>query len=243
MGLFKMRKIALGLFFAVISGAGVTAAPQQRYIANYNGYYQGDENATAIKEMRDSIENIRHEVNNHETEIRMYEEKLTNFDAIIENVRDQLSDANKQHKEQLKGNSANLEEKINSLDSTTKGLVSDLRLFKAHANDATAALALYKQKINDLEKILEVQNQNIEHLQAAMKSLMDVLQVKESASSKATADISSGVSGNSYRVKSGDSLEKIARNHNTTIQIIKELNGLTNDKIVVGKVIKLPEPK
>lgn len=202
------------------------------------GYYHADENAIAIQEMRDSLTGMRHEVSNHEAEIRMFDEKLANFDSIIESVRDQLSEASKSHKEQLKGNAATFEEKITSLDSTTKGLVADLRQFKAHANEATAALSQYKQRISELEKIVEHQNQNIEHLQAAMKALMDALQVKDGTVKK---DIAAASSGNKYRVKAGDNLEKIALSNHTTVKVIKELNGMTNDRIVVGKLLILPE--
>jgi LysM repeat protein len=43
-----------------------------------------------------------------------------------------------------------------------------------------------------------------------------------------------------YEVKPGDILEKIARKNNTSVKKIKELNGLTNDRIFVGQRIKLP---
>lgn len=243
-GLLKKARalatLALASFAIFFASFSLTAAPR--------GQYYQDENAIAIKEMRDSIEDIRHEVNNHEAEIRVFDEKLTNFDAIIESVRDQLSDSSKSHKEQLKGSSANLESKIAALETTSKGLVTDLRQFRTHSNETTAALTQYKQKIGELEKIIDQQNQNIEHLQAAMRSLMEALQGKPQASAKAVSDSSSSSgsvgslsSDRSYKVKSGDSLEKIARSHQTTIQAIKDVNGLTTDRIVVGKTLIIPD--
>lgn len=48
-------------------------------------------------------------------------------------------------------------------------------------------------------------------------------------------------SGRTYTVASGDTLGTIARKFNTTVQAIKELNGLTDDFLSVGQVLKIPD--
>lgn len=198
-------------------------------------FYAAEDNAQAIKDLRAIVDRLRHQVSNHETEIRMYDEKLNNVDSIIDSVRDQLNDTAKLHKEQLKGSSATLDEKIASLETSSKALAADLRQFKTFATESNTVLGQYKQRIADLERVIEQQNQNIEHLQAAMKAMMDALQVKSGL------EVTPAGSTALYKIKPGDSLEKIARNNKTTVQAIKQLNGMTNDKIVVGKQIKLPE--
>lgn len=202
--------------------------------------YYDNQTSVAMQEMRDTIESFRHEISNQETEVRIFDEKLKNLDTIIESLRDQLNESNKSYKDQLKGNATSLESKILALEALTKSLVSDLKQFKTHANDSAAALGQYKQKITDLEKVIEQQNQNIDHLQAAMRALSDALMVKDTLSTKSTADKGDLPPGK-YRVKNGDTLEKIARAHQTTVQVLKELNGMSSDKIVVGKVINVPE--
>ncbi|HOU36095.1 MAG TPA: L,D-transpeptidase family protein [Candidatus Omnitrophota bacterium] len=42
-----------------------------------------------------------------------------------------------------------------------------------------------------------------------------------------------------YEIKPGDSLEKIARDHRTTVELIKKSNGLTGDSIFPGKKLKV----
>ena len=54
-----------------------------------------------------------------------------------------------------------------------------------------------------------------------------------------TATVGSG-SENSYLVKSGDSLFKIATANGTSVKEIKALNGLTTDRIKAGDKLKLP---
>jgi peptidoglycan endopeptidase LytE len=44
-----------------------------------------------------------------------------------------------------------------------------------------------------------------------------------------------------YTVKSGDSLEKIARAHKTTVEKIKKYNQFDQDLIVVGQILKIPQ--
>lgn len=46
--------------------------------------------------------------------------------------------------------------------------------------------------------------------------------------------------GMAYTVKSGDSLWKIARAHNTTVSAIKQANGLSSDMLKVGQQLQLP---
>jgi LysM repeat protein len=61
----------------------------------------------------------------------------------------------------------------------------------------------------------------------------------QSAPSVATATVSGG-SENTYLVKTGDTLLKIAQANSTTVKDIKALNGLTTDRIKVGDKLKLP---
>jgi peptidoglycan DL-endopeptidase LytF len=65
--------------------------------------------------------------------------------------------------------------------------------------------------------------------------------------SQATPPTSAGAkasepSGN-YVVKRGDTLDRIARTHRTTVSALKAANGLTSDRIVAGRSLKLPGPK
>jgi LysM repeat protein len=58
--------------------------------------------------------------------------------------------------------------------------------------------------------------------------------------SKAIKPASSEISSSSYKVKAGDTLEKIARRIQCTAEEIRHLNQLQNDKIVVGQDLKVP---
>ena len=66
-------------------------------------------------------------------------------------------------------------------------------------------------------------------------SVGQVLKLPESTSSS-----ESGITSNTYTVKSGDSLWSIARKYNTTVSEIQKLNQLSSTLLPVGQVLKLP---
>ena len=55
-----------------------------------------------------------------------------------------------------------------------------------------------------------------------------------------TEPSSSEGASNNYVVKAGDTLNKIASQHGTTVKAIKAANNLKTDRLLVGKKIKLP---
>lgn len=199
------------------------ATPRSRHL------YEEYNPQAMMQEMKSSLDQLRYAESNHENEIRIFEEKLNNYDAMLDSLRRELDQGSQAQKEFVKETSHHLETRIESLENAIKGILADLRQFKTYTQDTVASLSKNNQQLGELEKTLTFQSQQIENLQVALRSLMEVFQVKNEIKSK------------SYRVKAGDSLEKIARQNQTTIQVLKELNGLTNDRIIVGQTIQLPE--
>ena len=194
-------------------------------------YHQQEDYGVILNEIRDSISLLHHESDNHESEIRMLSEKINNQEATLLSLRQQLLDSNVSNKELVKGNNSSLDTKLQRLEAANKNLVSDLKEMRAHANETAIAYSQGKQRIEELEKIIQAQAKNMEHFQAAMHSLTDLLAVKEGISSDGTKV---------YFVKTGDNLEKIAKAHQTTVKVLKEINKMTNDKIVIGQKVLLP---
>lgn len=56
----------------------------------------------------------------------------------------------------------------------------------------------------------------------------------------AAAPLTSLAANISYKVRRGDTLSAIARNHGTTIKALKRANGLSSDRILAGQVLTIP---
>lgn len=198
----------IALLFALQTNA---AAPKQTSWSSTN--------------LTDKVDDLQNDVDNHTTEIRIIDEKLKNQLLILESIRDQLQDTTQSQKDLVKNSSVGLENRILALESTLKSINADLRQMQTHANETANALKQYKQKIAE-------QGSSIETLQAALKTLMEAMQVSASSTTTPTSK--------SYTVQSGDTLEKIAKRNKTSVREITNLNGLQNEKIFIGQTLKLP---
>jgi LysM repeat protein len=171
-----------------------------------------------------SYNDLQHELENHELEIRMFEERLNAQETILDSLRQQFLDSTLSQQEMVKGNAISIEKRVGSVETGVSGIGEDLRELQTHANDTSKVLAQYKQRISELEK-------QIGSMQNAVETLLTALQID---------DVNSKDSSQVYEVKSGDKLEKIARNYKTSVKKIKELNSLTDDRIKVGQKLKIP---
>ena len=79
-----------------------------------------------------------------------------------------------------------------------------------------------------------VELKNLNGLNSNNLSIGQVLKVSNSN------DSSNNNSDNTYTVKSGDSLWKIANQYGVTVNELKGLNNLTNDSLSIGQVLKIP---
>lgn len=124
-----------------------------------------------------------------------------------------------------KGDIAALQRKIALLEKTIDKMNTELRSLMAYANQTTASLTQYRDHIQEIDRKLD----EVGKLRSALTQISKTYTSPEVASS-----------AKSYRVKSGDSLEKIARKFHVAVEALKQDNQLTSDKIVVGQELTIP---
>ncbi len=221
---------SLPLFIATLMASGPLAALPSYRNPNPPIPPQNQESAS-LRSLKENMDAMRHGQSNHENEIRVFSEKFESIETIIDSLRSQLRDSTRAHKDHLHASSQDLESKIADLELLTKSASLDLHQLKEHANESSSVLTQYQKRLRDLEKVSEQQAQQINNLQSALKAVTEIL----------AKDSDEPLSSNIYRVKSGDSLEKIAIANKTSIKLLKELNNLSNDRIIINQKLKLPE--
>jgi chromosome segregation ATPase len=111
--------------------------------------------------------------------------------------------------------------RLSEVEKMQTTLAEDMHQLKEHANQASASLQQCYQQISLLQKQLS----KFEGLEGTLQSI-----------SKA---INAG--GRMHKVGSGDSLDKIARQYQTTVEALKQRNGLSSNTILIGQELHIPE--
>lgn len=172
----------------------------------------------AIEDLRIEMADVKHAINGAKVDLQLLEEKVSSSKAPTKSGDVQL---------------AAVERKLAELQKNQEKITADLRQLAAHANQTSTTFVKQQEKMKEIQQEILAQNHRIEEvvkLKGTLSSLSQVLKEK-----------SSGQSSSSYKIKSGDSLEKIAKQQGTTVEAIKKLNELTSDRIVVGQEIQLPD--
>src|SRR5262249_2915969 len=115
-----------------------------------------------------------------------------------------------------------------SFEKTDVGAKGHMQQLASHANETTAALSQFKGRIQELEQEIFSQNRRFDEL-AKLKGSIEAI----AKSFKTPFKI--------YKVRAGDSLEKIANANHTKVDLIMKLNDMKQrDLIVVDQELKIP---
>ena len=171
-----------------------------------------------------------------EVEVGMLKNSISTQEIAREALEKEVSGLLRATRESLAESRDSSSNRQKSFDSNLEKLTQDLKQLKSHSNELS-------QTVNDLSKTVQgikesgrQQGQAIKELEQAMRALTLAL------SGKPTGKTSSGEKTGTYTVKSGDSLEKIARAHGMTLSEIKELNTLKSATIRPGQELTVHQP-
>ena len=175
-----------------------------------------------LHEVQTNLDDLRHDIHCFKTELQIVDSRICQFESskLIEPDKIQAK------LDHLSQQIQNLEKKWISTEKTRESKEKELNLY---ANETTAALIQCKSRTDHFKKILTHNQKRFEEiakLKSKLETLIQIIQSDEKT----------------YKVKMGDTLEKIAKTYQTSVEKIKSMNHLQNDIIVIGQELKIPSP-
>jgi chromosome segregation ATPase len=177
----------------------------------------GESNANALS----------HRLSACEAEMAMLKNSIATQEESRDALEKEMTQMLKGAKEAVRDASEQSSTRQKNFDKTLEKLTSDLKQLKAHCNELSSI-------VNDLSKTMSrvkddsaEQSLVIKELEQAMRGLTLALGGKNPGK----GDLSGAV----HVVRSGDSLEKIARQYGMSISELKDLNALKSSTIRPGQ--------
>ncbi|MDR3625037.1 MAG: LysM peptidoglycan-binding domain-containing protein [Chlamydiales bacterium] len=179
------------------------------------------------------LEDIKQKVHCYELERDILEEKVNTQGEQIVKLQKELTKSQNANEELSKGKLGQFEKRLTVVEQKVDGFILDLKQLKSHANDTSSSLSKYSSKITDIEQSLQT---NVTSLKSALQSL-----VKVAYKGSESGIMDMATSSKSYKVKPGDTLERIAKNHGISVDTLKKRNNLSKDRIVIGQELTLED--
>jgi len=182
-----------------------------------------------LHEVQTNLDDSRHDLNCFRSELQILDNKIKHLEnSIISFKQNHLEKLHSRY-DYLCNQIASIEKKFMQNEKQQLSAKQDLRILSQHANETRDALVQYKGRLGEIEK--EIKNQN--------NKLVEVIKLRKTIETIAQAGSIENMA-KTYKVKSGDSLEKIAKNNNVSVEAIKKANHLEQDLIVIGQELKIP---
>ncbi len=215
-----MKKHLFPLFFVsfVISGCSSHLAVLQQ---------DKHDTSIALEELRIDIADLKHAQNNTQVELQILDEQVKKQDHALKAKETSSRSSSSATDPRLTA----MEKKLSLIERQQEKILTDLQQLSQHANQTSSSLNQYRSKIQEIEAAVNAQNRTIEDILSLKSTLQALSQTMGTVSSER---------GKTYKVKPGDSLEKIARLHKTSVEAIQRENNLSNHRILVGQELAIP---
>jgi LysM repeat protein len=181
-----------------------------------------------LHEVQTNLDDLRHDINCFQTELQIIDGKIKHQDSTSTMLKKQFIEKQEINISLLSEKAVFLEKKFKIFEETLFNISKDITQLSNHANSTSHALTQYRDRINELEKDIISHNKKIAEFAKIKHSLKSLTQALEKSNKT-----------NVYKVKSGDSLEKIAKENNISVNKIKKINNLDKDLIVIGQELEI----
>jgi LysM repeat protein len=179
----------------------------------------------SVQKLKNEIEDLKQEMKAHQIEVGILEGKIMNHEEDLGYL--QAQDLPGKTGGRFLDSSTLMEKKILEIERTLELIVKRFDRIEIESREIAKSYGIYKQRFQDYEKFLQSQNESMQELAKTKRSFKEK-----------SEDL---LETSAYRVRAGDSIEKIARQFGTTPEQLKKINQLHNDLILVGQEIRVPK--
>ncbi len=183
-----------------------------------------------MDELRLELDDLKHALHSTQVDLSLLDERLKKQNTAIAGVKGQSVGKEASSLSLLSTTVSNLEKKVAQLEKTLDKAAGDLRTL---SNSISQTLS----KVNTLETHLSHHDKRLDEVAKLKGTLTSISQ----AIGQRPSSEPSSAAVKSYCVKAGDSLEKIARINKVPVETIRKMNNLSNDKIIIGQELRLPD--
>lgn len=180
-----------------------------------------------LHEVQTNLDDLKHGMSCYQTELQILEGRIKYYENALASLKQNELEKQQGRLDKVSEQLLQFEKKWAVFEKKHQEGSAELQTLSTHAHETTAALTQFKNRIGEIEGEIFSQNHKFDEV-AKLKGSIDQIAKGFSTEHKV------------YRVRPGDSLEKIARFHKTTVEKIKKLNDLEQDLIVAGQQLKIP---
>lgn len=183
-----------------------------------------------LHEVQTNLDDLRHDIHCFQTELQILEGRIKSHEQALASMRENDLQKQQVKLDQLQKQIQSFEKSWTIYEKGQNGASQELKQLTSHANETIAALTQFKTRILELEREIIAQNQRFDELAKVRGTLESLAKTVKNGTESARL----------YRVKKGDTLEQIAKAHDTTVEKIKKWNQLDKDFISIGQQLKIP---
>jgi LysM repeat protein len=174
-----------------------------------------------------ALQTLGYKVSAVDQELSLLRQRIQNQELVLDSMHKEVSNLIKAAKESQSKALSSSDSRLKAMEKTLENLVRDLKQFKTHANDTASHMSELQKSFHKFEETTKLQAEQIKDLESAMRTLAQAMQLSKKKEI--------------YKVKSGDTLEKIAKKYNTSVEVIKSENDLANSTIYSGQELVIPQ--
>lgn len=195
-----------------------------------------DQIDVALHELKSEIMDLKQSMDSCQVELQMLDEKLQIEHSLVQNLKNQSFNLQQSKIDSLNQDLTAIEKRIASLDFTQKKVVTDFKQVSDHSNDIISAVTQCQGRIQDIESKIKNQHDRLDEVYKLKSTLQSISKAISQQKSK-------NEDYQIHKVQRGESLGKIAKDYQTTIKAIKDLNSIEGDQILIGNELKIPMPQ